>query len=704
MKYRFTKVRVLLCMLLIFSIVAPCSIAQAATASTGIVIGEEKDTSTAQQQITYQELANQLGYFYTENVGIHGMQVAIMDHDKITFSNTYGFNSKKANTKPTKDTMYGVGSVSKIYTTAAVMHLVEQGKVDLDKPVVDYVKDFTMKDSRYTKITVRMLLNHSSGLYGSYMSNGMTINDASTLHHDQFLKVLSMQYLQYEPGTLSVYNNDGFELAEVLVERVSNTTFTKYLEDEILKPLGLTQTKTPQSKFNRKNLAAIYSDQKDEYRYEAVNTIGAGGIYATAEDICRFGSIFTTNNSNPVLSDTSRKAMTNKEYAKGFWLSKETDSIAYGLGWDSVHYSDFNDYGITACQKGGDTIFYHCSMTVLPDKGITIAVLSSGGSSSNLALYSNKIMLQYLSDKGELGTAKATAATTYDKTDLPANIEDMCGSYISTIGPVVTVSKKDNAVNINLYEKNYKFEYTKQGVFISDDYPGASVDFITHNGDIYIEWFEVIDATPLGKVDSSCILGQKLVKNPISEKVKKAWNNRSKKKYLLIDSLPSTYEYATGMESILLKLNYSQLNDGYIANMKIIDENLAYSQITVPMMYGRNGNQVKFYKSKGVEYCIANGYSFICANSIKNLPNKKSMKVTVPKTGYCQYYNIGSKMAEKKVTIKVPKNCSFVVYDKNGNNITNYYLDKKNTVKLPKGGLIAFVGSKNAKFTITAKK
>ena len=88
MKYRFTKVRVLLCMLLIFSIVAPCSIAQAATASTGIVIGEEKDTSTAQQQITYQELANQLGYFYTENVGIHGMQVAIMDHDKITFSNT----------------------------------------------------------------------------------------------------------------------------------------------------------------------------------------------------------------------------------------------------------------------------------------------------------------------------------------------------------------------------------------------------------------------------------------------------------------------------------------------------------------------------------------------------------------------------------------------------------------------------------------
>jgi len=64
----------------------------------------------------------------------------------------------------TPDTMYGIGSVSKMFTTAAVMKLAEQGKVDLDSPVTKYLPDFKMADGRYKKITVRMLLNHSSGM------------------------------------------------------------------------------------------------------------------------------------------------------------------------------------------------------------------------------------------------------------------------------------------------------------------------------------------------------------------------------------------------------------------------------------------------------------------------------------------------------------------------------------------------------------
>lgn len=706
MKNWFSKMRVLLCMLLVLTMIAPCGIAQAAAASAKqIVIGEDTTSTSSQDQVTYQTLADQLGQAFIESVGVDSMQVAIMDHDKIAFSNTYGYNDKKAKTIPAKDTMYGVGSVSKMYTTAAIMHLVDQGKVNLDKPVTDYVTDFKMKDSRYKKITVRMLLNHSSGLMGSNMWNAITIADQSTLHHDKFLNVLSDQYLQYEPGTLSVYNNDGFELAEVVVERVSGKTFTKYLEEEICKPLGLVNTRTPQSKFNRKKLAGIYAPNNREVNLEneAVNTIGAGGIYSTAEEVCKFGSIFMNDSNNTIVSADSRKAMANKEYAKGFWLSKENNFIAYGLGWDSVHYADYGSYGIKALQKGGDTGFYHATMTVLPDKGITIAVLSSGSSSANLALYSNRVLVQYLDDKKELGTKKEEPRTAYEKTDLPADVEKLCGTYIASLNLVTTVSQKDNKLVVSYAGVTFQFDYTKQGIYVSDTDPNIKVNFRTYDGKTYIEFFQIADGGPLGIIDGSYVLGEKLVKNPISAKVKNVWKARSKKTYLIVDSLPSTTEYLNSLDSVCARLDYSLLDDGYISTMKIVNKDLSYSQVEVPVMYGRNGDTVKFYKVKGVEYGTVNGYTVMCADAIKNLSSKKTFKVSIPKTGYTQYFNISSKMANKKVTIKVPKKCSFVVYDKKGNLVTNYYLSKENTVKLPKDGLIAFIGTKNAKFTVIKK-
>lgn len=706
MKNWFSKMRVLLCMILVLTMIAPCEISQAATVSVKpLVIGEDTPSTPSQQKITYEVLADQLAPAFMESAGVNGLQVAIMDHGKITYSNTYGYNSKKAKTVPTKETMYGIGSVSKMYTTVAIMRLVEQGKVDLDKPVTQYVTDFKMKDSRYKEITVRMLLNHSSGLMGSYMSNAITLEAASTMHHDNFLKVLSNQYLEYEPGTLCVYNNDGFELAEVIVERVSHKTFTKYLEDEIFKPLGLTNTKTPQSKFNRKKLATVYSGLTgtDEYQYEALNMIGAGGLYSTAEDLCKFGTIFMNDSNNTIVSQESRKAMANKEYANGFWLSKENNYIAYGLGWDSVHYGPFPEYGIQALQKGGDTSCYHCNFTVLPEKGITIAVTSTGGLSSTLAVLSNRVILQYLDDKGELGTLKQEAQTAYEKTELPAEIADICGTYISSYGPIITVSQKDKKLDVSFSGVSYQFEYTKQGVYVNDKDPNIAVYFTTNNGITYIEFWQTADGGPLGKIDSSFVYGQKLVKNPISANVKKAWKARSKKKYVVVDSVPSTLEYALNIESTGIRADFSQVDDGYVSNMKIVNKDLCYSQIAVPVLFGRNGNIMEFYKVKGVEYARANGYTFMCTDAIKNLSSKKTFKVTIPKTGYTQYFNISSKMANKKVNIKVPKNCAYVVYDKKGNLVANYHFTKKTTVKLPKDGIIAFVGTKNAKFTVTKK-
>lgn len=93
------------------------------------------------------------------------MQYALIDNGKLILSGQKGKDNLKGEQSLTKDTQYGIGSVSKVYTAAAMMKLVDEGKVDLDTPVVNYLPDFKMKDERYKRITPRMLLNHSSYFY-----------------------------------------------------------------------------------------------------------------------------------------------------------------------------------------------------------------------------------------------------------------------------------------------------------------------------------------------------------------------------------------------------------------------------------------------------------------------------------------------------------------------------------------------------------
>lgn len=127
-------------------------------------------TSAPEQVGTYDGVikqANTKANLLTSMYGSTSVQYAIIDEGKIIVSGTAGVYHKENSISLTKEHMYGVGSISKTFTAAAIMQLVEKGKLELDAPVVKYLPKFKMADDRYKKITVRMLLNHSSGLMGS---------------------------------------------------------------------------------------------------------------------------------------------------------------------------------------------------------------------------------------------------------------------------------------------------------------------------------------------------------------------------------------------------------------------------------------------------------------------------------------------------------------------------------------------------------
>src|SRR5207249_4037095 len=158
-----------------------------------------------------------------------------------------------------------------------------RGVVDLDTPLVTYLPAFRTASSGYENITVRMLLNHSSGFPGTDYRNA-DIRSPVPGYVDQVLQTLSMSRLKDPPGYMSVYCNDGFTITAALVEAMTGKSYVQFVHDEILTPLGMANTRYPISAFPTGLYAKAYVNGAVKPQ-EFVNTLAAGAAYSTADDL-----------------------------------------------------------------------------------------------------------------------------------------------------------------------------------------------------------------------------------------------------------------------------------------------------------------------------------------------------------------------------------------------------------------------------------
>ncbi|MDD5629627.1 MAG: serine hydrolase, partial [Elusimicrobia bacterium] len=217
---------------------------------------------------------------------------AIMADGKVVYSEGFAMADRERAVPVDRDTRFNMGSISKVYVAAAIMLLVDDGKVALDQPVTEYLPDFKMADERYQKITVRMLLNHTSGLPGTQAANSVAF-----AYHEKFrqetLATLAQAHLKHEPGARAVYCNDGFTLAEMIVERRSGQKYPEFLAQRVFKPLGLERTGVSVGDLRGQPAALYYDPQTGKpHPLESLSLLGAGGLSATSEDLCRFAEVF----------------------------------------------------------------------------------------------------------------------------------------------------------------------------------------------------------------------------------------------------------------------------------------------------------------------------------------------------------------------------------------------------------------------------
>ena len=652
--------------------------------------------------LTAQQAADQAAAYALQYGGAASVQYALWEDGEVTLTGGAGVYSKTENRALTDDILYGVGSVSKMYTTAAVMLLVEEGKVDLDAPVTAYLPEFTMADERYQDITVRMLLNHSSGLMGSTTGSAFLYDDPTeTRSTDDLLERLSTQRLKADPGAYSVYCNDGFTLAELVVEAVSGLDFTEFLHTYLTEPAGLDDTLTPADPFDTDRLAKTYltADSTQALPVETVNIVGCGGIYATASDLARFGGLLC---GEELLTQASLDAMAAAEYANGLWPEdSEDDVLSYGLGWDAVQFFPFRQNDIQALVKGGDTLNYHSGLIVLPEYDMAVAVVSSGGVSTVNELAGVRILIDALARKGVSVDETLPTLPDAQPADMPAELTDCSGIYVSSTAVMVADVAQDGTLTFSapaaLGGSTQTLTYYSDGSFRDADNTFL-VKFVTEeNGETYLFQKVYTQLPGLTGTCSASYTHQKVDAKALDEETLAAWQARGQMIYL-----PLTEVWSSQVWLVALPASTAPLLDetpGWLISMEIQDANTALSVVQIPGTAGRDCYDVIFQHENGTEFLTAAGTLYGDLTLVELISGYSSSVCTIQSSGWARWYSAGT-AAGKTMNVSIQGDGSFTVYDAQGALAASSLLGQT-AVTLPEGGWIVFAGDAGTQFSIT---
>ncbi len=636
------------------------------------------------------------------------VQYAASYKGEIVASGSVGRYNREESRSLSKDDMYGVGSTSKMFVTASAMLLSDQGLLDIDEPYKNYVPEFEMADPRYVKITARHLMNHASGIYGTHFKGAFLFEDNNTFAHDNLREALKTDRLKYDPGTFSEYCNDGFQLLEILVERVGGLPYNEFLKRNFFEPLGMRNTVTPLDDYDCTRMVKCAAPQiyDGDLPYETVNLIGTGGIVSTAEDLCRFGRALM---GKQILSEKAAKMMAAKEYeSSAFWpVDEEEDNLfAYGLGYDHAHVPPFDKVGLQALCKGGDTLHYHASLIVIPEADLAAAAVSAGGFSFADYCLAIELLKDACLEYGlvkEFPPAKSFEAP--EPQDVPAELKQYEGLYAAR-DKFADVQIKDGAIELEALLGGLippqKYVYAGNGRFVGPDGKNA-VHFVEVRDDLtFLQGDIAIEIPGVGMVQWKAFLYQKLEKNPVNDAVAAVWKARDGRKYILVNDFASSMNLLALGDSLLMKLAVNA-EYGYAGGgAKIVDENYAENALCF-----RDVCDYRFYEQDGAEYLAVSGYVYMDASAIPQLKTDTT-SVTIGPKGYARFFTVDDAAAGKTIAVKTPATGAFGAYGEAGE-APHLPLKTLSTVmggkpiELAEGDTLAFAGNPGDSFEIELK-
>jgi CubicO group peptidase (beta-lactamase class C family) len=355
----------------------------------------------------------------------------------------YGLADLEHDVANRPDTIFESGSVAKQFTAMAVLLLARDGKLSLDEPVRTYISELPESAA---SVTVRQMLQHTGGLRDwGYVVAAAGWPRGSRVHtHEHVLDVLSRQQaLNFDPGTNWSYSNSGYNLAAVLVSRLSGTSFAAFTKARIFDPLGMNDSSW-RDDWTRvvKRRAVGHGERRGAFvtNMPFENVHGNGGMLTTIGDLLKWNANFDT----PVVGDAALVAELQKPAVFNDGRSHE---YAFGLYVDTYR-------GVREVDHSGGTAGYVAHLVRYPDERVSVAVLCNVNTAPATS-YAKAVAALFLGDLKEpaapapthvLTSEEAAALAGLYRAPLPIGVVRVeagkDGLSIRGIGPLIPQSAK----------------------------------------------------------------------------------------------------------------------------------------------------------------------------------------------------------------------------------------------------------------------
>lgn len=315
--------------------------------------------------------------------GIPGMGIGIVQEGEIVYARGFGVQSLATGVPVNVDSIFGVASISKCFVASAIMQLVEQGKIQLDLPIVEYLPDFQMDDERYQQITIRQMLSHTSGM----PDMDETEYDELVYHPEydggaleRYVHALANCKMIAAPGDRFAYSNIGYNVLSYLIARIFGKSFEEYMMGHILLPAGMPDSTFFFPEVSPDRLAVPHLRTPTMvvnpiYPYHRADA-AASFLHSTVIDMCHWaitcleGGAF---NGQHILSRVSYDQMWSPIAERGNPPLYEH----HGLGWVLGHFD-----GIRTVSHGGGGFGWTGFLVMLPEKKCGAIILCNEESSA----------------------------------------------------------------------------------------------------------------------------------------------------------------------------------------------------------------------------------------------------------------------------------------------------------------------------------
>ncbi|HEX3139835.1 MAG TPA: serine hydrolase domain-containing protein, partial [Rhizobacter sp.] len=353
-------------------------------------------------------------------------------------------------------TLFRPGSTSKLFTWIAVMQQVEQGKLDLDADLNQYL-DFKIPAHKSGKaLTLRHAMTHTTGLEET--ARDLLSYSDKTPNLGAVLKGYVPPYV-YEPGTTPGYSNYATALAGYIVERVSGMSFDDYIEQKVLHPIGMKQSTFRQplpATLKDQMSVGYFSQDKAGQGFEIISMPPAGSLSATGEDMGRFMMTVLNqgkigNSEGQILKPETLKKMFSE-------LTRPMPELTgIGLGF---YQQDIN--GHRAFGHGGDTVLFHTDLALFPDQNIGLYVSFNSAGENGLGKWLRDRVFEGFADR-YLPDTRPQAKPQVDEATAKAHAQLMAGAHRSSrredstflsllqlLSPLKVEALKDGRIAIDL--------------------------------------------------------------------------------------------------------------------------------------------------------------------------------------------------------------------------------------------------------------